>query len=69
MQDRKDKQQEEWGATEHALVGAGVGLAGVGNSIGLIGLATGLAVLPISIVMGVVGGLAWWAVRAIAKKL
>jgi hypothetical protein len=70
MQHQKDKQQdEEWGATEHALVGAGVGLAGVGNSIALIGLSTGLAVLPISIVMGVVGGLVWWGVRTIAKKL
>ena len=69
MQHRKDKQQEEeWGAAEHALVGAGVGLAGVGNSIGLIGLATGLAALPISIVIGVVGGLVWWGVRTIAKK-
>lgn len=70
MQDQKDKHQEEkWGAAEHALIGGLVGGAGVGNSIGLIGLSTGLAVLPISIVMGVVGGLVWWAVRPIVKKL
>ena len=69
MQHHKDKQQEEdWGAAEHALIGGLVGGAGVGNSIGLIGLTTGLAALPISIVIGVVGGLAWWAVRAISKK-
>ncbi len=69
MQERKDKQQEEeWSAAEHALVGGLVGGAGVGNSIGLIGLSTGLAVLPMSIVMGVAGGLIWWAVRKAAGK-
>ena len=61
--------QEEWGAAEHALVGAGVGAAGVGNSVALIGLSAGLAALPVSIVIGVAGGLVWWGVRAIAKKL
>ena len=69
MQDRKDKQQEEeWGAAEHALIGGLVGGAGVGNSVALIGLSTGLAVLPISIVIGVVGGLAWWGIKTIAKE-
>jgi hypothetical protein len=63
------QENKEWGAGEHALVGAGVGAAGVGSSIGLIGLAAGLAVLPISIIMGVVGGLAWWGAKNIAKKL
>jgi hypothetical protein len=62
-------QEEKWGAAQHALVGAGVGAAGVGNSIALVGLSTGLAVLPISIVVGVIGGLAWWGVRKIAEKL
>lgn len=62
-----EHQEEKWGAKEHALVGAGVGAAGVGNSIGLIGLSTGLAVLPISIVVGAIGGLAWWAVKKIAE--
>jgi len=63
-----EQQEEKWGATEHALVGAGVGAAGVGNSIGLIGLSAGLAVLPISIVMGALGGLAWWAAKKVAGK-
>lgn len=63
-----NKQQEEWGAAEHALIGGLVGGAGVGNSIGLIGLSTGLAVLPIALVMGVAGGLVWWAVRKAAGK-
>jgi len=62
------EQEEKWGAKEHALVGAGVGAAGVGNSIGLIGLSAGLAVLPISIVVGAIGGLAWWAVKSIGKE-
>ena len=61
--------QEEWGAMEHALTGAGVGAAGIGNSVALIGLSAGLAALPVSIVIGVAGGLVWWGVRAIAKKL
>jgi hypothetical protein len=65
-----DKPQEEkWGAAEHAAVGAGVGAAGVGNSIALIGLSTGLAALPIFVVLGAVGGLLWWGVRKVAEKL
>ena len=63
----KYEQEEKWGAKEHALVGAGVGAAGVGNSIGLIGLSAGIAALPISIVIGVVGGLAWWGIKKIAE--
>lgn len=61
----KDK---EWGATEHAIVGAAVGGAGIGNSIGLIGLSAGLAALPVSIVMGAIGGLLWWGAKKIAGK-
>ena len=35
------------GAAEHAIVGAGVGVAGAANTIGLIGLSAGtLAALP-----------------------
>jgi hypothetical protein len=63
-----EDKQEKWGATEHALVGAGVGAAGVGNSIGLIGLSAGLAALPISIVVGAIGGLAWWTFKKIGGK-
>jgi len=37
----------------------GVGAAGIGESIGLIGLSAGLAVLPILIAMGAAGGPAW----------
>jgi len=65
----KHEEEKPWGAGEHALIGGLVGGAGVGNSIGLIGLSTGLAVLPIALVMGVAGGLAWWAARKIAKEL
>jgi hypothetical protein len=59
--------EEKWGAKEHAAVGAGVGAAGVGSSVGIIGLSAGLAALPISIVVGVVGGLVWWGVKKIAE--
>jgi hypothetical protein len=65
--DNQEK-NKEWGATEHAVVGAGVAAAGVGNSIGLIGLSAGLAALPVSIVVGAVGGLVWWAARKMAGK-
>jgi len=63
----KNEQEEKWGAAEHAAVGAGVGAAGVGSSVGLIGLSVGIAALPISIVIGVVGGLAWWGIKKIAE--
>jgi len=63
-----EQREEKWGAREHALVGAGIGAAGVGNSIGLIGLSAGMAVLPISIVAGALGGLVWWAAKKIAGK-
>jgi hypothetical protein len=63
-----EEREEKWGATEHALVGAGVGAAGVGNSIGLIGLSAGIAALPVSLVIGVAGGLLWWAVKKAAGK-
>ena len=65
-----DNQQEEkeWGAAEHVAVGAAIGGAGVGNSIGLIGLSTGLAALPVCLVMGALGGLVWWGAKKIAGK-
>ena len=45
----------------------GIGAAGVGNSIGLIGLSAGIAALPVSIVIGVVGGLVWWGIKKLAE--
>jgi hypothetical protein len=59
--------KEDWGATEHAAIGAGVGAAGVAQSVALIGLAA-LPVLPVFIVVGALGGLAWWGVRKISEK-
>jgi hypothetical protein len=59
-------EEKKWGAAEHAVAGAGVGAAGVGTSVGLIGLSAGIAALPISIVIGLVGGLAWWGVKKLA---
>ena len=58
---------EKWGASEHILTGAGVGAAGVGTSAGLIGLTASIAALPISIVIGAIGGLAWWGVRKLTE--
>lgn len=59
---------EKWGAAEHAAVGAAVGGAGVGNSIGLIGLSAGLAALPVSLVIGALGGLVWWGAKKLGEK-
>jgi len=64
MEQKKDK---PWGPLEHALTGAGVGAAGVGNSAAIIGASTAVAVLPVAIAVGVVGGLAWWAAKKIAS--
>jgi hypothetical protein len=61
------EQDEKWGASEHVIVGAGVGAAGVGSSAGLIGLSLSVAVLPLSIVIGAVGGLAWWGIRKLTE--
>jgi len=63
-----DKNHEgDWGAAEHVAVGAGVGAAGVAQTVALIGL-SGLAALPVFIVVGAVGGLAWWGLRKIAEN-
>lgn len=57
-------QEEQWGPAQHAAMGAGVGAAGVAQSVAMIGLA-GLAVLPVFVVVGALGGLAWWGEIAI----
>jgi hypothetical protein len=62
-----NQNDEKWGAAEHAVAGAGVGAAGVGSSVGLIGLSAGIAALPVSIVIGVVGGLAWWGIKKLTE--
>ncbi len=64
----KQKEDKDWGATEHVAVGAGVGAAGVGSSIGLIGFSAGIAVFPVSIVAGAIGGLVWWAAKKAAGR-
>ncbi len=63
----QENQHEEWGAGEYALVGAGVGGAGVANSVGLIGVSAGLAALPFCIGAGLLGGLAWWVGKNVRK--
>lgn len=60
-------ENEKPNAVEHAVAGAGVGVAGVTTSAGLIGVSAAIAALPFSIVIGVLGGLAWWGVKTIAK--
>jgi hypothetical protein len=62
-----DDHKKSWGPAEHALTGAGVGAAGAGQSIALIGVSAGLALLPLSLVVGAVAGLAWWAIKAVAS--
>lgn len=61
------QQDEKWGVSEHVITGAGVGAAGVGTSAGLIGLTASIAALPFSIVIGAVGGLAWWGIKKLTE--
>lgn len=65
----KHQEDSDLGAAGHALVGAGVGAAGTGTSIAIIGLSAALPLLPVFIVIGAAGGLAWWGARTAAKKL
>jgi hypothetical protein len=39
----------------------------VGTSAGLIGLTASIAALPISLVIGAVGGLAWWGIKKLTE--
>jgi hypothetical protein len=57
----------EMGPGGYALTGAGVGAAGVGSSVGLLGVSAAIAAAPVSIVMGIIGGLVWWAARKIGE--
>lgn len=61
-------QNDNWDAAGHALAGAGVGAAGAAQSIAIVGLSI-LPVLPVFIVLGAIGGLAWWGIRKSAAKL
>jgi hypothetical protein len=58
MENQKDT------AAEHAAVGAGIGAAGVAQSVAIVGVSA-LPILPVFMVLGALGGLAWWG----AKKL
>ena len=59
--------EEKWGPKAYAAVGAGVSLAGLGESAAFIGLSTTLALVPACIVVGAVGGLVWWGIRSLAE--
>jgi hypothetical protein len=58
---------ENGGAAGHALAGAGLGAAGAAQSVAIVGLSI-LPVLPVFIVLGAIGGLAWWGIRRAAEK-
>jgi hypothetical protein len=64
-----EEKKESLNFTECLLTGAGVGAAGLGSSAGFIGLATTIACAPFAIGIGVVGGVAWWTLRAIARAI
>ena len=59
--------EEKWGPKSYAAVGAGVSLAGLGESAGFIGLSTTLALVPACLVVGVVGGLVWWGIKRVME--
>jgi hypothetical protein len=62
-----ERDEEKWGPKAYAVVGMGVGLAGLGESTGFIGLSTTLALVPASIVVGAIGGLVWWGLKSLAE--
>jgi hypothetical protein len=64
---QQNKTDGKMGPGGYALTGAGVGAAGAGSSIGLIGLSAGVAALPVSLVVGAVGGLIWWATKKLGE--
>ncbi len=51
---------------EHIAIGAGLGAAGAAQSIAIVGLSAA-PVLPVFIVLGAIGGLAWWGVKKLAE--
>jgi hypothetical protein len=57
---------EEKEAAEHIAVGAGVGAAGAAQTIAIAGMAAA-PVLPVFIVIGAVGGLAWWGFKKLTE--
>ena len=60
--------ESKMGPSGYALTGAGVGAAGAGSVVSLMGLAAGVAVLPLSVAVGGIGGLLWWAVQSQESK-
>ena len=62
-----NNQEQKSGAAQHAAVGAGIGGAGVASSVALVGLAA-LPLLPVFLIAGAVGGLAWWGVKEAGKS-
>jgi hypothetical protein len=58
--------EEKTDAAQHIAVGAGVGAAGAAQTIVIAGLAAA-PVLPVFIVVGAVGGLAWWGVKKLME--
>jgi hypothetical protein len=61
------RDDEKWDARHYAAVGAGVSLAGLGESAGFIGLSTTLSLVPACIVVGVIGGLVWWGIKSLVE--
>jgi len=64
----KQNAAKRMGAGGFALTGAGVGAAGAGLTVTFMGLSAGLAILPFSLAVGVIGGLAWWALKSLSGK-
>jgi hypothetical protein len=59
--------EEKPDAGKHALIGATVGAAGIAQTVAFTGTAI-LAVMPVFIVLGAIGGLVCWGVRTIAGE-
>jgi len=64
----KHETEGKMGPGDYLLTGAGVGVAGAGSVVTLMGFAAGVAVLPVTLAVGVAGGLLWWAATSTSKK-
>lgn len=57
------KQDDKWGPKEHFAVGAGVGAAGAGQTLVILGIAAGAPVAGVVIALGGLVGLALWGIK------
>ena len=65
----ENNEKETLGPAEHIAIGAGLGAAGVAQSIAAVGVVAAIPLLPVFVVAGAAGGLVWWRWSNAIKKL